>query len=196
MNRSKAGKLGAKAAAKTCQAQYQSRINKYNKTPTLCKKCGGPIPYKKRNYKFCSQSCAAIYNNTNGNLKQKKCSCGDYFSSKTGNLHNKFCQKCIDNKKHLHIKINIDDCKTDPTRRRLLIKKHGIICFVCKKTEWNGQSIPIELDHIDGDSYNNIESNLRLICPNCHAQTPTYKGKNKGKGRFKRMERYNANKSF
>jgi hypothetical protein len=38
---------------------------------------------------------------------------------------------------------------------------------------------PLELDHIDGDRWNSELSNLRLICPNCHAFTPTYRGRNK-----------------
>lgn len=45
------------------------------------------------------------------------------------------------------------------------------------------QFIPLEIDHIDGNSENNSEENLRLICPNCHSLTATYKGANRGKGR-------------
>jgi len=48
-------------------------------------------------------------------------------------------------------------------------------------SEWMGVNIPIELDHTDGNCENNTRENLRLICPNCHAQTPTYRGKNMGK---------------
>ena len=52
-------------------------------------------------------------------------------------------------------------------------------CSGCHNTEWMGQPIPLELDHIDGQHFNNELSNLRLLCPNCHAQTPTYRAKNK-----------------
>ena len=38
--------------------------NSYNKNPKLCKQCKEPIPYKKRNNEFCSQSCATKYNNS------------------------------------------------------------------------------------------------------------------------------------
>ena len=53
-------------------------------------------------------------------------------------------------------------------------------CEMCGITEWNGQPTPIELDHIDGNHYNNDIENLRVLCPNCHAQTDTYRGRNKG----------------
>jgi len=61
-------------------------------------------------------------------------------------------------------------------------------CLICGLSEWNGKSIPLEIDHIDGCNTNNTYSNLRALCPNCHAQTDTYKGKN--------MEscKYNTNK--
>jgi hypothetical protein len=54
-------------------------------------------------------------------------------------------------------------------------------CCQCGLTEWNHQPIPLELEHKDGDHYNNQLSNLTILCPNCHAQTSTHAGKNKGK---------------
>ena len=51
-------------------------------------------------------------------------------------------------------------------------------CVWCGRKTWRGKPILLELDHIDGDHLNNELSNLRLLCPNCHAQTPTYKGRN------------------
>ncbi len=52
-------------------------------------------------------------------------------------------------------------------------------CEKCNNTEWNNLPIPLELDHIDGNSFNHKLENLRLLCPNCHAQTPTYRSKNR-----------------
>ncbi|QFR57676.1 H-N-H homing endonuclease [Serratia phage Slocum] len=53
-------------------------------------------------------------------------------------------------------------------------------CEHCGLTEWMGVPIPLELDHINGDHYDNELSNLRILCPNCHALTPTHSGRNKG----------------
>lgn len=41
-----------------------------------------------------------------------------------------------------------------------------------------GEPIPLQLDHIDGNHTNNKLENLQILCPNCHAKTPTYCGKN------------------
>lgn len=69
--------------------------------------------------------------------------------------------------------------------RRYMLEKQNNSCL-CGVSSWNGSPITLELDHIDGDSCNHEESNLRLLCPNCHSQTPTYKAKNKGRGRKNR----------
>lgn len=52
-------------------------------------------------------------------------------------------------------------------------------CEKCNLDEWMGKVIPLELHHKDGNHSNNDLDNLQLLCPNCHAQTDTYKGKNK-----------------
>ena len=51
-------------------------------------------------------------------------------------------------------------------------------CAMCDLAEWLGQPIPLELDHINGEHDDNRLENIRLLCPNCHAMTPTYRGRN------------------
>lgn len=53
-------------------------------------------------------------------------------------------------------------------------------CSNCSLTQWLENPIPLELDHIDGNFSNNELKNLRLLCPNCHALTSTYRGRNIG----------------
>ena len=77
-----------------------------------------------------------------------------------------------------------------------LLESREYKCEICGLAEWMGRSMPLELDHKDGDSVNNKLDNLRLICPNCHAQTETYKAKNIGRGRHFRRERYAQGKSY
>jgi 5-methylcytosine-specific restriction endonuclease McrA len=67
--------------------------------------------------------------------------------------------------------------------RRALAETYGSKCSVCGIDKHNGKEITLEVDHKDGDHTNNFIKNLRLICPNCHSQTPTYKNRNKGNGR-------------
>ena len=69
------------------------------------------------------------------------------------------------------------------TPRQYLIKKRGRKCEICGTEKWNGKDIPLLVDHINGNSSDNTFGNLRIICPNCDAQLPTYKSKNIGKGR-------------
>ena len=54
-------------------------------------------------------------------------------------------------------------------------------CAECgQDSTWNGKHLVMQLDHIDGDRLNNLLENLRVLSTNCHSQTPTYRGKNKG----------------
>lgn len=74
--------------------------------------------------------------------------------------------------------------------KRHLLALNGHKCEMCNTTEWLGQPIPLVCDHIDGDSTNNQLSNFRLICNNCDATLPTYKSRNRGRGREYDRNRY------
>ena len=64
--------------------------------------------------------------------------------------------------------------------KKYLKFKFGDICQVCNQdSTWNGKDLMLILDHIDGDSDNWKINNLRLVCPNCDSQLPTFKARNK-----------------
>ena len=68
----------------------------------------------------------------------------------------------------------------DRLKRRVILEQNGC-CNKCKLSEWLGNEIPLELEHIDGNHHNNERSNVEVLCPNCHALTPTWRGRNKRK---------------
>lgn len=73
--------------------------------------------------------------------------------------------------------------------KMFLRKKFGNKCCLCGWSKINPKTgeIPLVADHIDGNWRNNVESNLRLLCHNCDALTPTFAGLNRGKGRAGRV---------
>jgi hypothetical protein len=74
---------------------------------------------------------------------------------------------------------------------RIRLIREGVfqpICASCRLSRWMGGAIPLELDHVDGDRENNCLINLRLLCPNCHALTPTYRGRNVRRRKSARQE--------
>lgn len=91
-------------------------------------------------------------------------------------------------RKNLHLKQTMsfnDIFKENSTYRnggriKLILLKLGLIkneCATCLLTTWQGKEITLQLDHVNGNNRDNRVQNLRLLCPNCHSQTPTYSGK-------------------
>lgn len=69
--------------------------------------------------------------------------------------------------------------------KRHLTETRGYKCEECGISEWNNKPIVLELDHTNGDSNDNSLGNVRLLCPNCHSQTDTFRIRNRGNGRKK-----------
>ena len=71
------------------------------------------------------------------------------------------------------------DIQSNKVRKKLIQEGYKKpVCEKCGLSEWLGQPISLELHHKDGDRYNNILENFELLCPNCHATTNSYRGKN------------------
>lgn len=98
-----------------------------------------------------------------------------------GKIHNYIPKRKIED-----ILVENSDYQSHKLRIRLLeegYKEHK--CEFCGLEEWMGQKISLELDHINGVNTDNRIENLRLLCPNCHSLTPTYRGKNKNETKRK-----------
>lgn len=65
--------------------------------------------------------------------------------------------------------------------RRYLFEKYNSRCSICGWGEVNHYTnrVPLQIHHIDGDSTNNREDNLQLLCPNCHSLTENFGSRNK-----------------
>ena len=87
-----------------------------------------------------------------------------------------------------HIRNNPEKyCKgnyTPKNNKKEFMKEQNNKCAICEcEPIWNGKPLVFVLDHIDGDASNNRRDNLRMICPNCDSQLPTFKSKNKNSTR-------------
>jgi hypothetical protein len=191
---------------KTNNKRFCSRrcLGKYsgNKTPTkdkstICLHCDIVFKYKKLGQRFCSRSCSAIFHNSIRYDETRKYLSCKWCETKISNSlkeNQEFCSKpCFFKyKKNNTIEEWLRDSQTgtnshglNKTVRLYLIEVAESKCSICNWSEINPTtgSIPLEIDHIDGNCYNNIPSNLRVLCPNCHALTPTYRALNKGNSR-------------
>ena len=95
-------------------------------------------------------------------------------------------------KKSLHLKkpmsdilINKSNYDRGDLKKRLIKEKYlENKCSICElEAQWQGRSLVMVLDHINGYYNDNRLKNLRLLCPNCNSQIPTFAGGNKKRKR-------------
>lgn len=146
------------------------------------------------NPKFCTLSCAATYNNKLFSKRKINLKICAYCSKSFKSYHDttKCCSRqCGEQlKKENHYK-DIENrgyfytSEANPGSkaiRKYLIEKYGNKCSKCNldAANWDGAPLVLIVDHIDGHANNWKIDNIRLICPNCDTQLPTFKGRNKG----------------
>lgn len=165
--------VGQRARAKR---KHDRAIAAYTANEQQCVMCGATIPYIKRANKFCDHSCAAKWTNRHFTRRRYGPSPKTY----------RVCKKCgaeFERSVEIPYTKNCPGCR-QPRRacsRAKLIRERGHRCEQCGITTWQGKPAPLQLDHIDGNPDNWAQSNVRLLCPNCHAQTPTWGVRNRGR---------------
>lgn len=120
--------------------------------------------------------------------KCRKCDKFLYYDNKSEYCGS--CSKEISDQEKIRVwkETGYTNCKTGTTVRNCIRNyiyvKQNFKCSICgMDNHWNNNILNFILDHIDGDCTNDKEENLRLICPNCDSQLPTFKSKNRNSGR-------------
>lgn len=195
MSFSLAGKLGGQSTAKINRERSRQLQERYHANPKKCKTCNNALNYKQRRNRFCSQSCAAKLNNLgirrHGSNPERKC-----LHCHAITTNPKFCNNTCQQKhrkEKVHNRIRQGKYKLtwsgNAVIKQFLVEERGSRCERCKNTHWQGEKIPLNVHHIDGDARNNIPSNLNLLCLNCHGLTKNFGSNNKHSTRAYRYKK-------
>lgn len=152
----------------------------------LCIKCNEPHD---KDGKFCSRTCANSRSwSENDKLKKSTAAKNSVKVTEQNRLNANNKEKIEAYKKTIIIRnderlkeiMNINFNDLNPKEQRFKIfKEQNCKCNNCKNDKWLDNEIPLELEHKDGNRKNNNRENLELLCPNCHALTLTWRGRNR-----------------
>ena len=147
--------------------------------------------------RFCSSYCARSFSTSKDTKSTKICECiecgNDVEVDKRASPKTARCKDCKppkwtdEDRQKAKNAINQKIIDSGIAKsKETLIKVFGVDykCKICGISEWLDSKISLELDHIDGNRLNNSVDNLRLLCPNCHSQTDTFRGRNIPKQRL------------
>lgn len=200
MSKSEAGRLGYAVSSKTIAANNLKRLEKYLENPSRCVHCNACLSYRKRGHKFCSHSCSAKHNNRgvrrhhNALRALKPCvECGEL--TRNTSCCSRGCFQKSRAAKRSALIISSGRFHGKRSARNFIKSSVGDQCNLCGISDWMGEPLVMVMDHVNGNPEDWSIGNMRLICPNCDSQTPTFKGRNKGNGRYSRRMRYRSGKS-
>lgn len=112
--------------------------------------------------------------------------CGESFDYRPSQSFGKYCSNKCQGEYNVKSRF-VKNGKWHFNMSIYLKKLRGNKCEECGIEKWNDKEISMHVDHIDGDRSNNTFDNLKLLCPNCHSQTPTFGTKNVSENGKKKM---------
>ena len=133
--------------------------------------------------------CGTVRSMKGSNTHRKGCSC--LFCNRTGRSNHKSDCQCVvhggpplNQRPLAEILVRNGKVRKSSQIKNRLIRE-GLLseeCETCWLTpEWNGKPLVLQIDHCNGDNKDWRLENLRILCPNCHSQTETFAGRNKGR---------------
>lgn len=159
----------------------------------ICECCGKQTNVKFGSGRFCSRICAnkrvhsqKTKEKISNGIKERISSNIEYIQKNSNKI--KVSKKDKDNipnilknKKDLYnlnlLNRDFDSLKFELIKKRILLEQNNE-CNNCHISEWNNKPLTLELEHKDGNHNNNLRENLECLCPNCHSQTETWRGRN------------------
>jgi hypothetical protein len=161
-----------------------------------CKKCGNEFEPSKGLLSYCSMSCRNSRERSD-DVKQKiSQTMKNSFASGKAPSYQERLNRMSDEEREKFIRRSreiadqqkakakehimsapFESLSFERLRKRVIYEQDGK-CNLCGIDDWLGKPISLELEHKDGNHHNNLRDNLEALCPNCHSQTPTFRGRN------------------